>query len=62
MERGGCRWWFLDIGGDDGLVPMVMMVTSVFKVDIFYKEELFFFILCGGICDVGSGCGGVCTC
>ena len=41
---------------------VVMMVTTVFKGGSFYKEELFIFILCGGICGVGSGCGGVCNC
>ena len=59
---GGWGWWFLNIGGDGGLVVVVIMVTTGFKGGSFSMEELLIFILCGGICGVGSGYSGVCNC
>ena len=51
-------WWrWFGIGGDGGIV-MVVSVTAAIRVAVEISTNLFNCMFCGGICCVGSGCGG----
>ena len=47
------------IGGDVGIMVVVRMVTTVLRVAVVIRKDLFICILGGGICGVGRGGGGV---
>ena len=42
------------IGGDVGIVVVVRMVTTVLRVAVIIRKDLFICILGGGICGVGK--------
>ena len=63
LVKMGGRWWlFFGISFDDGIVVVLSLVTTILRVAVVIRKNLFLCILGGGICGVGSGSDGVKHC